>query len=78
VQPWRDGKGDWHDVMYADRVLNQKGEQWTNEELKESFATDDQVAIMQEIAKHGDIQTNAADRKKAQEDKRKQVMMMVL
>lgn len=30
--------------------------------------------ILQEICKHGEVQTNAADRKKAMEDKRKQII----
>ncbi len=42
--------------------------------LQEAFGTEDQLTIMQEIAKTGEVQTNAADRKKAMDDKRKQVI----
>jgi len=74
VATWRDGKTDFSEVLFVDRVLDHKGEQYTAEELKEAFGTDDQNTILQEICRHGEVQTNAADRKKAMEEKRKQIM----
>ncbi len=52
-----EGKGDWNNVMSVDRILNHKGEQVRNEDLVEAFGTDDHVAIMQDIARHGEIRT---------------------
>lgn len=37
VGAWRDGKADWNDVLFVDRILDHKGEQYTHDILVEAF-----------------------------------------
>lgn len=59
VEPWRAGTGSWDAVPVLDRVIDHKGEPWTKADLMEAFETDDTTAVMQEVARKGELQHNA-------------------